>query len=844
MAIASVSNVNKIIDNARDILVGKIPNPQSQIEQITIAMIYKFMDDMDLDSIEIGGQREFFTGDLEKYAWSKIMSSQLGAQARSDLYIEALEKLPLASNIPQLFRNIFKGAYLPFRDGQTLTMFLKEINEIKYDNSENLGNAFEYLLSIMGSQGDAGQFRTPRHIIDFIVDIVKPTKNDTILDPACGTAGFLISAFQYITKNAKNNNQILTPAERKALTENIQGYDISPDMVKLALVNMYLHKFKEPKIFEYDTLTKLDRWDNYFDCILANPPFMTPKGGIQPHNRFGVKANKSEVLFVDYIMEHLNSTGRAGIIVPEGIVFQSANAYKQLRKKLVDENYLYGVVSLPSGIFQPYSGVKTSILLIDKQLAKKTDKILFVEIKNDGFDLGAQRRPIDKNDLPQALELINKWKESIYRHCEEQSDEAISNDKDCFTTFAMTVEKSKIAENEEYNLTSSRYKETKDYTNCKWEMVKLGDVCEFIGGYAFKSTNLKDIKTSETELPVIKIGNIKKNGSLDITNVQYHDSYNLNKYLIFKNDIIIAMTGATVGKVACSIYNNLLLNQRNGLIRATEKVNSNYIKHLLLSNSFYQFCQDMAGGGAQGNISPQQILNYEIPLPPLEVQEEIVKELDSYQAIIDGAQKVIDNYKPTIPINPTWQKVKLGEVCNVARGSSPRPIQDYLTDDSDGLNWLKIGDINENEKYIYKTSEKIKKEGLSKTRLVKENDFILSNSMSFGRPYIMKISACIHDGWLTLQNISSKINKLFLYYLLSSDFVKMQFLKYAVGSTVKNLKSNTVAMVDIFLPSLEEQNQIVEEIEKEEQMVENCKQLVELYKQKINTKIQSIWGEE
>ena len=406
-------DIKKTIDNARDVLVGKIPNPQSQIEQITIAMIYKFMDDMDLESVELGSERQFFINELESYSWSKLMSPQANNQTKMTLYTEALEKLPLASNIPKLFREIFKGAYLPFRDGQTLTLFLKEINELSYKNSENLGNGFEYLLSIMGSQGDAGQFRTPRHIIDFIVDVVKPTKTDTILDPACGTAGFLISAYKYILKTAEIEKRPLTPQERTALTENIQGYDISPDMVKLALVNMYLHKFKDPKIYEYDTLTQETRWENYFDVILANPPFMTPKGGIKPHNKFGVKANRSEVLFVDYIMEHINSTGKAGVIVPEGIVFQSANAYKELRKKLVDEKYLYAVVSLPSGVFQPYSGVKTSILFMDKQLAKKTDKVLFVEIKNDGFDLGAQRREIDKNDIPKALELINEWQNAI-----------------------------------------------------------------------------------------------------------------------------------------------------------------------------------------------------------------------------------------------------------------------------------------------------------------------------------------------------------------------------------------------------------------------------------------------
>ena len=154
------------------------------------------------------------------------------------------------------------------------------------------------------------------------------------------------------------------------LADNFKGYDISPDMVRLSLVNMYLHGFADPHISEYDTLTSEENWNDYADVILANPPFMSPKGGIRPHNRFSVQSKRSEVLFVDYMAEHLTPAGRAGIIVPEGIIFQSQNAHKQLRKMLVEE-YLVAVVSLPAGVFNPYSGVKTSILILDKVLAKK-----------------------------------------------------------------------------------------------------------------------------------------------------------------------------------------------------------------------------------------------------------------------------------------------------------------------------------------------------------------------------------------------------------------------------------------------------------------------------------------
>ncbi len=210
------SDTKRRIDTARDILVGKIPDPKSQIEQITVALIYKFMDDMDKKSEELGGKSKFFTGDYAKYAWNKILDQSVSGFELVTIYGEAIQSMNQNPNLPQLFRDIFKNAYLPYRDPETLRAFLRIIDDFKYDHSERLGDAFEYLLSVMGSQGDAGQFRTPRHIIDFIVKVVDPSKKDTILDPACGTAGFLISAYKHILeKNMKDGKLDLTPDERK-----------------------------------------------------------------------------------------------------------------------------------------------------------------------------------------------------------------------------------------------------------------------------------------------------------------------------------------------------------------------------------------------------------------------------------------------------------------------------------------------------------------------------------------------------------------------------------------------------------------------------------------------------
>ncbi len=808
------TDTKRHIDAARQVLVGVVPNPTSQIDQITNALIYKFMDDMDQSAIKAGGEPSFFIGDLERYAWTRLMDARIGNQDRVNLYSEALLKFSVAKQLPELFRGIFKSAFLPYRNPEILGLFLKEIDYFDYSHPEELGNAYEYLLSVMGSQGDAGQFRTPRHIIDFMVDTVNPTKDDKVLDPACGTGGFLVSSYKHILEqhdgkdDPKKKEKPLTPDERKKLVANFEGYDIDPTMVRIAQVNMYLHQFKNPNIYNYDTLTMEERWNDRFDVILANPPFMSPKGGVSTHSKFSIQSSRSEVLFVDYIMNHLRPRGRAGIIVPEGIIFQSGTAHKQLRKNLVNDG-LYAVVSLPSGVFAPYSGVKTSILLFDNEIAKLSKEILFVKIKNDGFDLGATRRPSQFNDLPHAKEAILE-----YQKCITVGDQTKINGvvfKHSQLLFA--VSKEKIAEDGDYNLSGDRYRVATDYSNAKWPMVKLGEVIhldfgeritknnkqgtkypvyggggesfrtneynreneyviarfamsencvrfvsgpfwmmdsggtfsvlpeykdklnkdfigkillsrqkdifmcarggaqknlnndhfyelkiplppleiqkqivaelngyagiiagakqiaqnwkpkididpewekvklgevvDFTGGYAFKSGELKKEKSSDADLPVIKIGNVGRNGDVEIEDAQYFpNNKSLAKFLVNKDDIVIAMTGATVGKVAVSKSDNLLLNQRVGLVRPDEQRLSKYfLKSVLFSNDFYEYCQMTAGGGAQGNISPNQIKEYEIPLPPLEIQEQIIEKIEAERALVESAKKLINIYE-------------------------------------------------------------------------------------------------------------------------------------------------------------------------------------------------------
>lgn len=593
------------------------------------------MDDMDREAEVLGGHAKFITGELESYRWAKLMSKELSGSERLNLYMSALLDFAKSSDIPPIFRTIFKDAFLPYRDPETLSLFLKEIDYFDYDHSENLGNAFEYLLSILGSQGDAGQFRTPRHIIDFIVEVLEPKKNESVLDPACGTAGFLISAYKHIMAN-----NTLTPDEKKALMQNFTGYDISPDMVRLSLVNMYLHSFPTPKIYEYDTLTSEERWNDSFDVILANPPFMTPKGGIRPHNRFSVQANRSEVLFVDYIAEHLNLNGRAGIIVPEGIIFQSANAYKALRKMLIENNFLWAVISLPAGVFQPYSGVKTSILLLDRTIAKHKEEILFVKVSNDGFDLGAQRREINKNDLPEALEILKVHRLGA----------------PFVSAIAHSISKAKIAESGDYNLTGDRYKENIQVSQTVYPIVKLGDVCEFVRG-PFGGSLKKEIFIDSGYAIYEQshaIYNNFDNFRYFIDKIKFEE---MKRFEIKANDLIMSCSG-TMGKTAIIPNNTPLGIINQALLKLTTKkeLSVQFLKLWMDSDHFQNLINQNVGGAAIQNVASVKILSeLKIPLPPIEIQNEIVTQ-------IEKEEKMIEEYKQEILKCKAKIKVKIDEV--------------------------------------------------------------------------------------------------------------------------------------------------------------------------------------
>ena len=338
-----------------------------------------------------------------------------------------------------LFNTYMQDAVFVLEKPNILEEAIKKIDEIfleiekdakqsGYAFQDIQGDVYEMLLGEIAQAGKNGQFRTPRHIITFIAELLEPQLGQKIADPACGTSGFLLGAYQYILtelikeKNPSmliedddgfkrgHNSTVLEQAQKEQLEESFFGFDIDITMVRLGLMNLIMHGIDNPKIQYQDTLSKSYNEDNLYDIILANPPFTgkLDKEDIDPKLKIDTKS--SELLFLLRISRMLNTNGKAGVIIPEGVLFGGTKAHQDTRKILLKDNKLEAVISLPSGVFKPYTGVKTSILIFtkieDDSYNWNTDKVWFYELNNDGYTLDDSRRKIKENPLPIIKKLF------------------------------------------------------------------------------------------------------------------------------------------------------------------------------------------------------------------------------------------------------------------------------------------------------------------------------------------------------------------------------------------------------------------------------------------------------
>ncbi len=421
---------------------GGITNPLDVIEQFTYLLFIKQLDDVETtkenEANFLGITFDsMFPGEFQKYRWSKFKN--LGsADEMYDIVLNGV--FPFIKNLHQdgdsAYARYMGDAIFKIPTAALLSKIVDGIDNLELGDADTKGDLYEYLLSKVATAGTNGQFRTPRHIIKMMVHLVKPVPEDMIIDPAMGSAGFLIEAQQYLRE--QHADLFLHAGLREHFNNKMfYGNDMDRTMLRIGAMNMLLHGVDNPNISYRDSLSEQNTDEEKYTLVLANPPF---KGSLDYEAVSAdllkvTKTKKTELLFLALFLRILKKGGRAAVIVPDGVLFGSSNAHKQIRKEIIDNNKLEAVISMPSGVFKPYAGVSTAILIFTKTGNGGTDKVWFYDMKADGYSLDDKRQEVKENDIPDIIERFHNLEAETERKRTEQSffvsvNEIVSNEYD------------------------------------------------------------------------------------------------------------------------------------------------------------------------------------------------------------------------------------------------------------------------------------------------------------------------------------------------------------------------------------------------------------------------------
>ncbi|MBL1243260.1 MAG: N-6 DNA methylase [Sulfurimonas sp.] len=452
---------------------GGIANPLNAIEQITALIFLKMLSEKDTQKIS----QSSFTGedyvsifeDDKQAKWDnfKELDSESMLQTVRDVAFPFIKTYNEGSEFNKSLKDLAFIITKPSLLSETVEALEEVFNLLEADDNgfmDSLGDMYEYLLSEISSSGKNGQFRTPRHIIKMITELVNPQIGERVFDPSCGTAGFLVSAYThmlqpYTDKDGKLGASLTDSSLwDKLSSDTFFGNDSDISMIRISMMNMMLHDIENPHIKQTDTLSKRYTEKDKYQVVLANPPF---KGSIDKEDKsedFSISSTKTELLFVDLISRVLDIGGRCGVIIPDGVLFGSSKAHKTLRKNLLENNELKAVISMPSGVFKPYAGVSTAVLVFVK--GGSTQKVWFYDMQADGYSLDDKRNKQEQNDIPDILKQYT-----------QKDSEAYENTKKHFF-----VDVAEIVEND-YDLSINRYK-TIEYEEIEYPPTKeiLGDI--------------------------------------------------------------------------------------------------------------------------------------------------------------------------------------------------------------------------------------------------------------------------------------------------------------------------------------------------------------------------------
>ena len=440
---------------------GGLTNPVDVIEQLTYLIFMKRLDQeeerKEREKNEIGSifgnieEKFIFSSDEQDIRWNKLILLGDPKELFNKVKDRAFEFIKnLDEDKESIFSQYMKNAIFKVPTPAVLQNTMDTIEEIfnnpeMVEDKDTKGDLYEYLLSKLSTSKTNGQFRTPKHIINMMVELMKPRTDDKIIDPACGTSGFLVSSIEYIKRNYREELATTPEVYEYFTNEMIHGNDTDATMLGISAMNLLLHDIKTPKLKRIDSLSSDYHEESKYTLILANPPF---KGSVDESLLANsltsmVKTKKTELLFISLFLRLLKIGGRAATIVPDGVLFGSSNAHKNLRKELIEKNQLEGVISMPSGVFKPYAGVSTAILIFTKTGNGGTDKVWFYDMTADGYSLDDKRNPIEENDIPDIIERFSNL---------ENEKDRKRTDKSFF------VPKQEIVDNE-YDLSINKYKE-------------------------------------------------------------------------------------------------------------------------------------------------------------------------------------------------------------------------------------------------------------------------------------------------------------------------------------------------------------------------------------------------
>ncbi len=445
---------------------GGISNPLSVIEQLTYLLFIKRLDELhtlkERKAARLGQgiEEPIFGEGQERLGWSRFkdFSPEEMFETVRDEVFPFIKALGAGDGDEEgtTYSHHMKDALFMMPTARVLASVVDQLDGIDMSDADTKGDLYEYMLGKIASAGQNGQFRTPRHIIKLMVQMTAPTPDDQICDPACGTAGFLVAASEYLREHHSDAVYRDESSRRRFNEATFHGYDFDTTMLRIGSMNMLLHGVENPDIRYRDSLAQSDETDaEKYSLILANPPFAgsldyesTAKDLLQL-----VKTKKTELLFMALVLRMLQTGGRAAIIVPDGVLFGSSKAHKTLRKMLVEDQKLDAVISMPSGVFKPYAGVSTAILVFTKTNSGGTDNVWFYKMEADGFSLDDKRTPQpDKTDLP---DVLARWKGRAEETERKRTDQSF------------LVPKAAIAE-KEYDLSVNRYKEV-EYEAVKYD---------------------------------------------------------------------------------------------------------------------------------------------------------------------------------------------------------------------------------------------------------------------------------------------------------------------------------------------------------------------------------------